>query len=61
MTIKFGKVSITEKQAKTIIKGAMAMVKDGLDSDPGLQGIIASDLLKAGLVSQKTYDNFCGE
>ena len=60
MAIKINGVSITEKQAKTIILGALAMVEDGLDSDPAYQGEIAGDLLRAGLIDQATFDDFVG-
>lgn len=60
MAIKIGKVSITDKQAKTIIVGAMLMVEDGNDSDPAYQGEIAGDLLRAGLIDEATFDDFVG-
>ena len=60
MAITVNGVKLSNEQARVIIRAAIEMVEDGLDSDPGIQGELAGDLLDAGLVSQETHDDFVG-
>ncbi len=61
MTIKVNGVTLTDKQVEDVIKSAVAIVKDGLEPDPGLEGEMAEALYAAGLIDDDTRGDYVGD